>query len=233
MTPLESDLAPGEKWKFDGDVTAEFDDMLSRSIPEYETMRRLTFEVGSSFVQEGTDVVDLGASRGEAVAPFVDAFDCTYTLIEVSDPMRDTLHERFHGRSNVKVLDWDLRNRFPMVEASLVLSVLTVQFVPIEHRQRILRKVYDSLLPGGALVLVEKVLGATADLDAVMVNRYHEMKRRNGYTEDDIRRKRLSLEGVLVPVTARMNEEFLASAGFREIDCFWRHLNFCSWVAIR
>jgi tRNA (cmo5U34)-methyltransferase len=81
--------------------------------------------------------------------------------------------------------------------------------------------------------LVEKVLGETAPIDALMTRLYYGLKASNGYSQDQIDRKRLSLEGVLVPVTARWNEELLKQAGFRQIDCFWRWMNFAGWVAIK
>jgi hypothetical protein len=67
----------------------------------------------------------------------------------------------------------------------------------------------------------------------MMVHEYYGMKAQNGYTQEQIERKRLSLEGVLVPVTARWNEEMLAAAGFTQIDCFWRWMNFAGWIAIK
>jgi tRNA (cmo5U34)-methyltransferase len=66
-----------------------------------------------------------------------------------------------------------------------------------------------------------------------MVERYYTMKARNGYTQEQIERKRLSLEGVLVPVTAHWNEELLRIAGFTQVDCFWRWMNFAAWIAVR
>ena len=65
---------PSGKWRFDGDVTAAFDDMLERSIPQYNVMRDAVVSVGRTFVQPMTDVVDIGCSRGEALAPFVTEF---------------------------------------------------------------------------------------------------------------------------------------------------------------
>ena len=59
------------------------------------------------------------------------------------------------------------------------------------------------------------------------------MKKGHGYTQEQIERKRLSLEGVLVPVTARWNEEMLRMAGFQQVDTFWRWMNFCGWVAVK
>ena len=38
------------KWTFDKNVTDCFDDMLSRSIPDYNTMRELTIRVADEFI---------------------------------------------------------------------------------------------------------------------------------------------------------------------------------------
>lgn len=233
-------VLPQGRWTFDGDVTAAFDDMLARSIPQYEAMRDLVFGIGARFVREGTTIVDLGASRGEAVARFFQRFGAynQYCLVEVSEPMLAVLRERFEPdpRPRTKLFTisgTDLRRDYPPVHASLTLCVLTLQFTPIEYRQQIVRRIFEHTLPGGALILVEKVIGPTAKLDDVLVAEYLEMKRAHGYSEDEIQRKRLALEGVLVPVTAKWNEELLRAAGFAEVECFWRNLNFAGWVAVR
>jgi tRNA (cmo5U34)-methyltransferase len=108
-----------------------------------------------------------------------------------------------------------------------------VQFTPIECRQRIVQDVSKHMVANGAFIMVEKILGATVDLDGLMVDRYHKMKREAGYSQEEIDRKRYALEGVLVPMTARWNEELLAQAGFAQIDCFWRWMNFAAWVAVK
>ena len=59
------------------------------------------------------------------------------------------------------------------------------------------------------------------------------MKANNGYSQDEIDRKRYSLEGVLVPLTAKWKEQLINSAGFRYTDCFWRWMNFAGWIAIK
>ena len=59
-------------------------------------------------------------------------------------------------------------------------------------------------------MLVEKVLGNSAPTDDLMTRLYYGSKRANGYGEEEIERKRLSLEGVLVPVAASWNEDLLA-----------------------
>lgn len=234
MTAKDQTL-PSGRWAFDDSVTAVFDDMLARSIPQYEVMRNACFDVGRRYVKEHTQVIDMGCSRGEALSRFVEQpiEGVEFIGLEISRPMLNAAAQRFQGVKNVLIVEHDLRSPFPYRFASLTLAVLTLQFTPIEYRQRILRDVYKATVPGGAFILVEKILGATADVDRLMVETYYDMKREQGYTEDQIQRKRLSLEGVLVPVTAAWNEQLLHQAGFNQIDCFWRWMNFAAWVAIR
>ena len=88
-------------------------------------------------------------------------------------------------------------------------------------------------MQGGALIIVEKVLGACNDINSVMIDIYHGRKKAAGYSVDEVERKRLALEGVLVPVTASWNEDLLSGAGFSRIDCFWRWMNFAGWIAVK
>lgn len=233
-------------WRFDDAVTDAFDDMLGRSIPQYDVMRRAVTDSACWFldryrVQTGTfgRVVDLGTSRGSAIAPIVERMgkDARYHAFEISEPMLRVARERFAEQIEAGLMaveQHDLRDGYPAHDPAVaILSTLTLQFVPIEHRQRLLRGVWKHLTPTGAFVWTEKVLGATADLDALEVDLYYDLKRGNGYSQEAIDRKRLSLEGVLVPLTARFNEDLLRGAGFQQVDCVWAWCNFRTWVAVK
>lgn len=226
-----------KRWAFDDSVTQVFDDMLRRSIPQYDVMRDAVHELAMRHVVPGASIVDLGCSRGGALARFVDELGMAnrYFGVDVSGPMLEAARERFREHAGVVSIEHlDLRDAYPDVGVACVTTaVLTLQFVPINYRQRVISSVHEHTRTGGAFVLVEKVLGAGASIDDLMVDLYHGMKERNGYSRDEIDRKRLSLEGVLVPVTARWNEELLRGAGFREVDCFWRWLNFAAWIAVK
>ncbi len=226
------------KWTFNEEVARVFDDMLARSIPQYDVMRKAVFDVGCRYVQPETAIVDLGCSRGEALAPFIDRFGALnrFVGVEVSAPMLAACRHRFKGLIDCGVVDireLDLRKSYPPVAASLTLCVLTLQFVPIDHRQRVVRDMHARTVKGGAVILVEKVLGATAEIDDVFTSEYYRLKAAHGYSCEEIERKKASLEGVLVPVTAKWNEDLLRTAGFHQIDCFWRWMNFAAWVAVK
>lgn len=234
----DTGYAPAE-WEFDEEVTRVFDDMLRRSIPDYAAMRDTVFDLGSRFVRDRMYVIDLGCSRGEALAPFVDRFGAHQQFIglEVSEPMVAAARERFRGMIDAGVVDirqHDLRDApIPSVPTTLALCVFTLQFVPVEYRQGIILDVHDRLVPGGALILAEKVVGSTALTQRTIVDAYHDLKRRNGYSLDDIERKRRALENRLVPLSAEWNERLLTAAGFRHVECVWRRLNFAAWLAVK
>ena len=241
--PRDLGYAPS-KWAFDDEVTRVFEDMLWRSIPHYVGMRDLCHEFASKFRVDGTVIVDLGCSRGGAISKLVDRFgDRNYYVgAEVSQPMVDAARARVKAQVDsgfVSIQQVDLRGSFPSLGpagaggASVVQAVLTLQFIPIEHRQRVVRRAYESLRAGGALILVEKVLGSTTLTNDLLVDAYYEFKRGNGYSQDEIDRKRLALEGVLVPQTEAANVAMLRAEGFDEVECVWRYLNFCGWVAVK
>lgn len=238
------EVVPGDRWAFDQAVADSFDDMLERSIPQHDVMRAEVSRLAARHLSPGASLLDLGCSRGAALAGVLAelgdlaafrASPSRFVGMEVSEPMRSAARARFAGEPLVEVVDHDLRDPLPGGfdgSCGVVLAVLTVQFTPIEHRLRLLADCRRALRPGGALILVEKVLGASAAIDQALVDLYYRRKREAGYSPEQIDRKRLSLEGVLVPLTARWNEELLASAGFREVDGFWRSLNFAGWVAL-
>ena len=150
--------------------------------------------------------------------------------------MLNKARERFNKQiqnGQVSIVNMDLRKEFPNEYFDIITSTLCIQFTPIEYRQDILSNVYKSLNHDGIFLMVEKVLGETSTLNNMFVSNYYGLKIANGYTQEQIDRKRLSLEGVLVPCTNKWNIELLSQAGFRQIDVFWRWMNFVGYIAIK
>lgn len=231
---MKDEVIAKDKWAFDQEVTNAFDNMLERSIPGYEDMRNLVTSLTIKFAQPKSAILDLGCSSGGSLLPIVEKLkgNNSYIGVEISEPMRSAAIKRFskYPNLNIEIRDTDLRLDFPREETSVTLSILTLQFIPIEYRQKILSLAFSQLKPGGVFIFVEKILGRDSSLNDLFVELYYGMKGSNGYTEEQINTKRISLEGVLVPVTADWNEQLLLNAGFKHVECFWRSLNFAGWI---
>lgn len=241
-------VVPGDKWKFDESVSECFEDMLTRSIPQYEVMRNavvsLAYKPLINAKKHTATFLDIGCSDGLMLERLIsygsehlkqsDEWNYHYIGIDVSEPMLDKARQRFLNDNKVKILNRNVCTDYPNDVFDVVTSILSIQFTPIEYRQSIVKNVYDSLsYKDGVFIMVEKVLGNSATLNNLFVDTYYDMKRENGYSQEQIDRKRLSLEGVLVPVTNDWNIDLLKQAGFRQVDVFWRWMNFVGYVAIK
>lgn len=237
---IKDNITPKSKWEFDKNVTDCFDDMLERSIPQYDVMRDAVFNLGCKALDKNKNisVLDIGCSNGLSLERYVHKYGAygRFRGIDVSEPMLQQAKERFKGyiKTNIVYIEnMDLRVNFPMDKFSLIQSVLTIQFIPIEYRQKIIQNIYNHLCENGCFIMVEKVLGNCSELNEIMIDEYLKLKENNGYSKDQIERKRLSLEGVLVPVTSNWNIDLLKQAGFRKVDVFWRWMNFEGYICIK
>lgn len=227
------------KWSFNSSVSACFDDMLSRSIPDYETMRDVTLRLAKSYLKDTKKInmLDLGCSNGINIEQFVKEFDDRLSScigIDKSIPMIAEARTRLKDYHNVHTKSIDIVDyKFDINKYNIITSILTLQFIPIEYRQRVLCDIYNSLKSGGMFIFIEKVIEPSYMLDNLYVDSYYKLKQDNGYSEEQIYNKKKSLEGVLVPVTSKMNIDLLEQAGFKNIGVFWKCLNFEGYIAIK
>lgn len=229
-----------DKWEFNAQVADCFEDMLERSIPQYKEMRRSILELSTNFLKDKKqfNLLDLGCSNGLGLKDYMKRYGAKgrYLGIDCSKPMLEQAKNNFKSWIDLDIVNFeymDLRTDFPLGVYDVILVELTLMFTPINYRQKIIQNIYDKLSPGGVTFIVEKVLGESAILTDIFVNEYHNMKYDNGYSKEQIERKKLSLEGVQVPVTNSWNIELLKQAGFKHIDVFWRWMNFVGYIAIK
>lgn len=231
----DNDTEHGARFEFNENVAECFSNMLERSIPSYDLMRELMISIIESHIIPNSLILDIGTSNGESLDVLSKKYKKSdFIGLDISDSMIEKAKTRFADRSNVDIRKHDLRNSIYVPDnPDIIISCLTIQFTPIEYRLQILQNIHNILADKGMFIFVEKVLGSSAQIDKLLVDIYYSIKLNNGYSYDEIKRKKLALEGVLVPVTAKWNEELLSMSGFNQVECFWRCLNFAGWVAYK
>lgn len=225
---------------FDESVAAVFDDMLVRSIPFYLEQQAMIVELARRHWQPGTLVIDLGCSTGTTLVSICSGLADAHAVgVDNSAPIlkrADAALARAGLRDRVKLIDGDLDagiGPLGLESASVVTICWTLQFLPVSRREALLREIHGLLVPGGALVLAEKIAPDDAGTADLYTHLYHEFKRRSGYSQTEIARKRTALEGVLVPSSFDENLALLRRAGFASPSTFFQWFSFAAFLTVK
>ena len=233
---LFDDLAgPVRPFAFDAAVAQVFPDMVRRSVPGYLELVEVTGLLARRLAQPGTRCYDLGCSLGAVTRAILRQVDPRVGIIAVDNApaMIDGLRARLAdvpGAQRVETVCADLLD-LPVTNASVVVLNLTLQFIPPAARLGLLRRLRTGLVPGGGLILAEKVRIPLDAGGALLTALHEDFKRAQGYSELAISRKRAALEQVLVPDTIEEHQQRLTAAGFVGVTRWYQSLNFVAWVA--
>ena len=88
-------------------------------------------------------------------------------------------------------------------------------------------------MPGGGLILIEKVKSEVPELNKTFIELHHQFKEQKGYSKLEISQKREALENVLIPWTAEQISNLVYSAGFSTVDLFFKWNNFAGFIALK
>jgi tRNA (cmo5U34)-methyltransferase len=224
---------------FTKEVAAVFDDMVSRSVPYYDEMQRMTAELAGDFARDDTNVYDIGCSTGTTMALIDRRVPNTKISLVGVDNSEEMLKKAEAKLTEAGLTHpWELKcadihNKLPVENASVVAMLLTLQFARPLYREKIVRRIAEGVNKDGCLLLVEKITSEDTTFNRLFIEHYYDFKRRNGYSEMEISKKREALENVLIPYRTEENIALLKSAGFRQAETFFRWYNFCGVVAIK
>lgn len=226
---------------FNEAVVRVFPDMIKRSVPGYPTIVENLGVIASQFARPHSALYDLGCSLGavsQALRRHVQAEGCRVIAVDNSTAMVERCREYLHAQDAmfqellpVEVIEADIC-RLDLQPASLVALNFTLQFIPGAQRLDLLRRIRQALLPGGALILSEKLRFEDAEEHALLGELHVAFKRANGYSELEIAQKRSAIENVMKPDSLAEHRERLAAAGFSKIVPWFQCLNFASLIAL-
>jgi len=226
---------------FNEDVVRVFPDMIKRSVPGYPTIVENLGVLAAQFAQPGSALYDLGCSLGavtQAMRRHVKSEGCRVIGVDNSAAMVTRCHEYLHAQDSMfqELLPYELIEgdilALDFQPASVVALNFTLQFIEPERRLELLTRIRQSLLPGGALILSEKLRFEDEAEQALLTDLHITFKRANGYSELEIAQKRSALENVMKPDSLQQHRERLLAAGFRQVTPWFQCLNFASLVAL-
>ena len=233
-------LAQIGDFAFDAEVVRVFPDMIKRSVPGYPTIVETTGLIAGQYARPDTLIYDLGCSLGAATQSMrrhVRTSGCRIIAVDNSAPMVERCGEYLRAQdamveelTPVEVLEGDI-TRFPLQPCSVVVLNFTLQFITPGQRLDLLAAIQQALVPGGLLILSEKLAFADPRTQHSLETMHYAFKRANGYSELEIAQKRSAIEKVMLPDTLETHLDRLCQAGFSHSHSWFQSLNFCSMMA--
>ncbi|UFH48200.1 carboxy-S-adenosyl-L-methionine synthase CmoA [Pseudomonas sp. KNUC1026] len=234
-------LAQVPDFVFNEDVVRVFPDMIKRSVPGYPAIVENLGVLAGQFAKPRTALYDLGASLGavtQALRRHVTTEGCHVVAVDNSAAMVSRCSEylkaqdaMFQELLPVQVIEADIL-QLNWQPASVVALNFTLQFIAPEQRLALLKAIRQALVPGGALLLSEKLRFAEGADQALLNDLHLAFKRANGYSELEIAQKRSAIENVMKPDSAEEHRERLLAAGFSRVVPWFQCINFASFIAL-
>jgi tRNA (cmo5U34)-methyltransferase len=108
-----------------------------------------------------------------------------------------------------------------------------IQFLDLDQRDNLFNKIFKSLLPGGILILSEKIHFDNRFETNRVFKTHHRFKSANGYSDMEIASKRDSLDGVLITEREKDHIKRATNSGFSRVEKILSNLNFRTYKFIK
>ena len=219
-----------------------FDDHIEQSIRGYGNLLEDVISMSRYFVEDGTNVYDIGCSTGKLTQRMLEAnqdfcYDATYVGVEIAEGFYKDLEKRkkdinkIHPWATVEFAFDDIRNT-DIDNASLVTSIFTLQFMPKRDRFDVIEDIYNGLNDGGAFIFAEKTICENALVQDMITFNYYDYKSKS-FDADDILNKERTLRHMMKPNTWNEINNMIHEAGFSDVQPFWRNHAFVGALAIK
>jgi tRNA (cmo5U34)-methyltransferase len=231
----------GSDFEFNDAVAEVFDDMLVRSVPFYLEQQSVVADVVRKFWVEGTSIFDLGCSTGKTLINLSKVVPASARLVgyDNSKSMVQLAQQNVSRAGlgdRIEIVRGDLNgdlHKLKIENSSVVTMLWTLQFIRPLHRDKLVRWIYEGLVENGVLIVTEKILTNNSNMNRFFIDFYYDFKRKNGYLESEIQRKREALENVLIPYRIEENIELFKRNGFEIVETFFQWFNFVGLLCLK
>ena len=201
-----------------------FDAHIAKSIPNYDLLFDSIVSLAPYFLYPQSTIIDLGCSTGKLLEAI------PYEGRKIGYDLSENLLPSSHRLTTYSLRDITRITQF--VDATLVLSIFTLQFIDRSKRQELLNKIYASLVDGGAFIWAEKVHADTAYWEQTLTSAHYDYKQKS-FTAQEILNKERDLRTMMRLQTSQESQDMAWKAGFRNSALLWKFFNFECYVYVK
>lgn len=217
-------------WRHFQGEAEDYDGLIPRLIPHYHEQNEMLLNLIPFETDINLKALDLGAGTGILSELILSSFPKSrVTAFDLSQKMLEVFRKKLSGfkdRLDTKLGDFaadDLGCGY-----DLIVSGLAIHHLDDSGKQSLFKRIFESLNKGGALLVRDCVTGATPSLTEHYEKLWRAFMQANGedaakwfarYLEED------------TPSSVGEQLAWLNEAGFVNIGCHWRYLNFAIFGA--
>jgi tRNA (cmo5U34)-methyltransferase len=194
-------------WTFDTpEIAHSFDSHVREQLPWYDMVTDAVCYIVRNYLTDNNTVVDVGASTGNLInklMPLLLERQAYAVALEKSPTMVEVLKRRFENHHNVRVVCEDIRH-CGWEKAQVYVVFLTLMFIPVHERQRVIDALKANLHKGGVLIVVDKVCDHSGYFSTVLKRLGMHWKIQQGAKLEEVTTKEMSLAGVQIPLDPAM-----------------------------
>ena len=214
-----------KSWTFETqDIAKGFDAHVREQLPWYDMVTDTVCYIIRNYLTDNNTIVDVGASTGNMIdklMPLLLERKAYALALEKSPTMVDVLKEKFNKNNYVRVEREDICCCI-LEPAQVYVVFLTMMFIPVHERQRVINNLKDNLFKGGVLIVVDKVCDHGGYFATVLKRLGMYWKIQQGAKLEEVTVKEMSLAGVQIPFDPTMLG--------KNAKQFFRMGEFAGWV---
>lgn len=215
--------------KFDFKTIQNFDSHINNSVSNYGALIGLIKEISPYFITNDSITYDIGCSTGKLLLELSSEYkNASFVGYDISDNLLPKIF-----RKNINFYNRDINDQtLKFINTNLVLSVFTLQFIEIEKRYTLVKKIYDSLNKGGAFIVAEKIYIEKGIFQEIFTFSHYAQKGKS-FSSEEILKKQKDLRFIMKPLSESDNEKMFKECGFKKVESFYQSLNFKAWILIK
>lgn len=228
-----------ERFEFDAEVAAVFDNMASRSLPNYHQAYRVVGHLAARMpLPKFSQVWDMGTSTGMGLKTIKNGVGLNPYLEYFGVDISEGMIEKAKGNCPfATIINHDLTKGLPIAmrpgKVSIIVFGWVLQFIEsLAARRNLLEQAYMALAPGGFITVMEKYNLPHPLMNEVMQDSYIAMRVENGYTLNEIEAKSQALKASMWPTAPDYASDTLRECG-ADVQVLYRELNFGGIVAFK
>ncbi len=207
------------------DISKKYDSQRRKLIPCFDDFYGTVVNF-AEITEEHPKILDIGAGTGLLTEFLLPKFpEAEYELMDISEEMLEVAKKRFAGNGNVKVTLADYSKKKFSLNYDLIVSSLSIHHLEDEEKRKLMRKIYDSLNPGGIFINADQFVAESVTIEkkyrAIWYQKIEETDLKK--TEKDAAYERMKLDR-LANLSSYL--KWLKETGFSDIEVLYKYLIF-------